>query len=170
MAGLATAGCGGALPPLELGAFANGQPVAGSAADVYTRVARGALACWFGADGVLKNGYLYHAEAEPPSRGGASEIAVHVKGGIGPSLKGVRAFAISIRPKDETAEVEIVNHKLPEALGAELKGDVERWAAGEVGCRDISRGADWTPQDPNETKAPAPAASKKTAKPAGRKI
>lgn len=169
-AGLAAAGCAGWAPSLEVGAFANSRPVAGSSADIYTRVARGALACWFGANGALKNGYFYHSEAEPPSRGGASRIVVRVKEGMGPSVKGVRAFSVAIRPNGESAEIEVVNHKLSETLGAELKGDVDRWTAGEVGCRDISRGADWTPQDPDEAGAASPGTSKKAKKPPGRKI
>ncbi len=40
-----------------------------SPTDVYTRIARGALTCWFGAAGPLKGTHIYHAEAAPASQG-----------------------------------------------------------------------------------------------------
>lgn len=155
------AACANLPATLELGALENSRPVTGSPTELYTRVARGALACWFSAGGVLKASYFYHAEAEPLSRGGASEIVIHVRGGLGPSLKGLRAFRVAIKPKGESAEMEITNYRLPDLLGNELKEDVERWAAGEVGCRDVTRGADWAPRDPNDPEPVKPPPPKK---------
>ena len=47
---------------------------AGSATEIYSRIATGAMGCWFGASGPLKKDYIYHADADAPSRGGKAEI------------------------------------------------------------------------------------------------
>ena len=49
--------------------------VVGTPTELYTRIARGALNCWFGATGPLKGRYIYHADAKPASQGGGSVIA-----------------------------------------------------------------------------------------------
>ncbi len=159
-----------ALPtPLDIGALGTSRTVVGSASELYTRIARGALSCWFGASGTLKEGYVYHAEAEPPSRGGASEITVHVRETQGDRPRGVRAFRVAIKPKGDSAELETTIHKIPEPLGNVLKADVDRWAAGEIGCRADAPGADWTPNDPNTPQPAAPKPSGKSKKAAGKK-
>ena len=42
-------------------------PVVGPPTEIYARLARGAMACWFGNDGPLKSNYIFHGEAAPPS-------------------------------------------------------------------------------------------------------
>ncbi len=142
--GLTTAAL--SLPPLSLGP--SQRPVLGTASDLYTRLARGVLTCWFGPRGPLRGAYVFDAEAEPPARGGRSEIVIHVKDTGSTNVRGVRAFRIAITPEGENASLTVENLKVPEPLATSLKADVERWAAGGIGCGDDATATAWSPQVP----------------------
>ncbi len=71
---LIVGGCSGATPPSlpslpELTGTITEAPIVGSPTEVYERIARGVLSCWFGTNGPLKANYVYHAEAEPAGEG-----------------------------------------------------------------------------------------------------
>lgn len=118
------------LPSLSL----HKSPV-GSPTEIYTRVARGVLTCWFGAAGPLKGRYIYHAEADPPSKGGASQIAIHTKDKDAADPRSIRAYRVAIAQGAERTNVETENFKLDEKLAERLSADVARWAAEEnEGC------------------------------------
>lgn len=140
---------------------------AGSATELYTRIARGAVGCWFGSSGGLKQAYIYHAEADAPSRGGRAEIVVHERDLSQPNPRGAKAFKVRIEPKDETsAAVSSENLKMPEALGAAMTADVDRWARGEQGCAGSATTAQWAqgaPESPGNG-AGAQASTKKAVK------
>lgn len=174
--GLALTGCAGsggetsspsltlpALPSMEqiaaIGAGTADRP-AGSATEVYARVALGANTCWFGAKGPLKKDYIYHAEADAPSRGGKSEITIHNRDPSQPNPRGAKAYKINIEPAGEAASLATENVKMPEAFAAAMTADVGRWSKGDQGCTGTSTAAaaGWAPQ--------APAAPAVTAKPA----
>jgi len=118
------------------------QPV-GSPTEVYTRVARGILTCWFGANGPLKPAYIYHAEADPPSKGGGSVIAIHSRDKQVADPRSIRAWRLAIVPVSGGAKLEIENRKLPEEFAKRLEGDVRRWAAADEGCGEGPVTAGW---------------------------
>jgi hypothetical protein len=146
-------------------------PAVGSPTEVYTRVARGALLCWFGGNGPLKGKYIYHADAEPPSKGGRADIGIHarearVEGG---SPRGNRVYHIGIAPVSDRAEMTAENFGLPDALALQLQEDAQRWAASEdeVACRDEAIAQGWDPKEPSTVpparKAAPPAKTVKAA-------
>ncbi|MDX2290440.1 MAG: hypothetical protein NW217_16690 [Hyphomicrobiaceae bacterium] len=121
------------------------QPV-GTATEVYTRVARGALTCWMGAHGPLKGTHLFQADAEPAHKGGRSEIALHERIADAPNKPGRRVYAVTIEPHGERATVEAQNLHLPPAQGDGMHQDVQRWAANEEGCLPDGVTAGWEAQ------------------------
>ena len=142
-----------ALPSLgdvaSIGAGKSERPV-GSATEVYSRVASGAMSCWFGAAGPLKKDYIYHAEADAPSRGGKSEITIHVRDPAQPNPRGAKAYRINIEPAGETASLATENLKMPDAYANAMTSDVGRWSKGDQGCAGASTAAaaGWAPQTP----------------------
>jgi hypothetical protein len=132
-------------------------PVVGTPTEVYTRIGRGALLCWFGGNGPLKGKYIYHADAEPPSRGGRAEIGIHTIDTTGPTPRGPKVFRIGIVPEGQTAALTVENTKLPDTLARQMWEDAHRWAStqDDVACRDEPTAAGWQPQAP----AVAPAAT-----------
>lgn len=121
--------------------------VVGTSIEVYTRVARGVLTCWFGADGPLKARFIYHADAEPASKGGRSEIKIMTRDREAEDPRALRAYRIAIHPSDGRTRVEIENVRLPEPLAARLKTDVERWSRDEPGCGEGAVTAGWSAED-----------------------
>jgi hypothetical protein len=111
------------------------------------RIARGALTCWFGASGPLKGTYIYHADANPPSKGGSAEIEIHVKDPQAADPRSQRAFRISIKPVDANTELEVENLKVPEPLASRMKADVNRWSADVEGCGEGPITAGWGAKD-----------------------
>lgn len=152
------------MPKLEI-PKGIGRPV-GTPTEVYTRVARGALLCWFGGNGPLKGKYIYHADATPPSRGGKAEIAIHNLDTTGPTPRGNRVYQISIVPEgEEGAAMSVENWKLPDALARKMQSDAHRWAAStdDVACFDEPTDEGWK-AGPAATTQPAATPEKKTVK------
>jgi hypothetical protein len=181
------AGCAGDAPTLpsvgaapELVAIkpavapADGPRPVGAPTEIYTRVARGILTCWFGATGPLKPAYIYHADAEPPSKGGGAVIGIHTRDRTEADPRSIRAWKLAIIPAPEGTTVEIENLRLPAVYAEALERDARRWAAGEEGCGPIPvLGAGEAPAGPPvsgaaQAKVPAapPAKRAVTAKPA----
>ncbi|MEQ1577236.1 MAG: hypothetical protein ABL894_06255 [Hyphomicrobium sp.] len=130
----------------------------GSPTDIYTRVARGALTCWFGASGPLKGPYIYHAEADPPSKGGRAEIVVRTRDLTASDPRSLKAYRISIEPGGEGTNVTVENAKIAEPLASRLTADVHRWAADQEGCSEEPVTTGWTAQS-----GASPATAKKAA-------
>ncbi len=158
-ASLLLGGCSGATPPVlpTLPEIAEAlslhqDEVVGSPTEVYERVARGAMACWFGAAGPLKANYIYHAEAQPAAQGGTAEIVIHERDRQSENPRGLRAFRVAIAPKGETASVDIEILKLPDPLARSMKKDVRRWAAGGIGCTEGK--GQWSPHLPTPPENP----------------
>ena len=128
---------------------------AGSPTDVYTRVARGALTCWFGASGPLKGPYIYHAEAEPPSKGGRAEIVVRTRDLTAADPRSLKAFRVGIEAGGEGTKVDVENVKIPEPLATRLTADVHRWAADEEGCGEAPVTGGWAAAPAADPKAGA---------------
>jgi hypothetical protein len=117
--------------------------VVGTPTEVYTRIARGVLTCWFGADGPLKTGYIYHAEASPASKGGNSEIKIMTRDQDADDPRALRAYRVLISPSGDKTRLEIENVRIPEPMAARLKLDVERWSRNEEGCGESPVTAGW---------------------------
>lgn len=117
--------------------------VAGTPTEVYTRIARGVLTCWFGSAGPLKANYIYHAEAEPASKGGSSEIKIMTRDVEADDPRALRAYRIAIQPSEDKTRIELENARIPEPLAARLKSDVERWSRDEPGCGEGPVTAGW---------------------------
>lgn len=138
------------LPALSdiTGTLSPASAVVGPPTEIYARIARGAMACWFGPEGPLKAGYIFHGEAAPPSRGGKALIIIHERDPNSDNPKGLRAYRIHIVPSGDTSEVSVENLKLPEPLAQTMESDAHRWAEGAVGCAD--KGDEWDTQRPND--------------------
>jgi hypothetical protein len=145
-------------------AEAKGIPITGAtgtATDIYSRLARGAMGCWFAVGGPLKKDYIFHATADPPSRGGKAEVVIHQRDPTQPNPRGAKAYVIEIQPTGESsASVTAENRKMSDAFAAAMTVDVSRWAKGEEGCTAASAVADWAPAPPETAAAPAAKKSK----------
>jgi hypothetical protein len=164
LAGLATlpavavGGCSGngaALPSLpELTGTFTEATIVGSPTEVYERIARGALSCWFGASGPLKAGFVYHAEADPPGKGGKAEISIHERNRLSDSPKGMRAYRITIAAESEKTNLAFENIKMPEPLAVAMEADARRWGTGVIGCAEAPSGG-WSENAPPPPSPPA---------------
>ena len=166
---LAGAGCTGnplTLPPLTSALGADVQPLSRSGdppVEVYARVARGALKCWFGPEGSLKQTHVFHAKADPPSAGGAAEIGVDTRE-AGSSHGVLRAFGVAITPSGEGSVVETRNVRFADAQSALMMADVTRWVQGQEGCSIVGTGG-WQAAPPTTQPEAAKAAVAAKTKP-----
>jgi hypothetical protein len=162
-AGLLAGGCSGttplSLPALpQITGTVSEAPIVGPPTEVYARVARGAMACWFGTSGPLKTDYVYHAEAEPASQGGKAEIVIHERDRTSDNPRGLRAYRVAITPDGESSTLAVENLKLPEQLAKSMEADVRRWGSGAIGCSDAD--SDWSPNKPEPAPQPKKPAKK----------
>ncbi|MFA5955696.1 hypothetical protein [Hyphomicrobium sp.] len=142
----------------------------GSATDIYSHLARGAMACWFAVNGPLKKDYIFHAAADAPSRGGKAVVTIHQRDPTQPNPRGAKAYIVEILPTGEgTANVTVENRKMSEVYAAAMTGDISRWSKGEEGCRGPSTVAAWPPT-PGEAVAATPKTVKKATKKATPKL
>jgi hypothetical protein len=127
--------------------------------EVYARVARGALKCWFGPEGSLKKTHVFHAKADSPTDGTPIEIAVLTRDEE--TSRGVlRAFAISITPSGSGSLVESKNIRFPAPQADLMIADVGRWSSGKDDCSVVGTGgwAAGAPSTGGGTATPAAAA------------
>jgi hypothetical protein len=136
---------------------ADAEPV-GSPTEIYTRIARGVTACWFGSHGDLKGTHLLHADAEPPARGGRSELVIHEKDKEMPNPRGNRAFRVTITPNGDNATLEIENVRFSLEKGQSMRAQVRRWARNDLTCGDTPKTEGWDAQHkaPEEPTKPRP--------------
>lgn len=155
-----------ALAPSSVTPPAAIETPVGSATEIYSRVAQGAVGCWFGTKGPLKKDFIYHAEADAPSRGGKAEIVVHVRDVTQPNPRGAKAYRVKITPTSETsAALATENLKMPEIMAAAMTEDVNRWSKGDQGCVGTSTTAGWNAPAESPPGAPtAPSPKKKLSK------
>lgn len=123
------------------------RKVRGTPTEIYRRIARGAVTCWFGAHGPLKTTHIYHAIAKPPSQGGKARILIHKRDDKMRDQRGARAFAIDIVPTGKTAKLEIQNAMMGEPRGVNMANDARRWASGNAGCTPEPVATGWDPRD-----------------------
>jgi hypothetical protein len=156
-------GCSGvnapSLPSLQAPGAITEAPIVGSPTEVYERIARGVLGCWFGASGPLKKDYVYHAEAEPPAKGGKAEIVIHERDRTSDNPKGLRAYRIAITPENDATTLVFENFKFPEPTAKSMEGDARRWGSGAFGCAEVETGG-WSENKPAPPAAQATGAKK----------
>lgn len=118
------------LPKLELPVSAYKE----EPSEIYSRIARGAMACWFAPSGPLKQTHVFHADVAPPSENAGAEIVIHERDRAAPSPLSLRAYKISIARTPEGTAVAGQNLKLPEPLATTMAEDIRRWAGGKLDC------------------------------------
>lgn len=177
---LALAGCSSIsdVPKLATSAVGAGEPplliVDVAPVEAYTRIARGANACWLSADGPLSRAYILHADVKPEAEGGSGEIVLHERAIGQPHPWGPSTFRITLtRMGEASTAVSVLNQTMPTVVAAAMRSDVTRFARGTLEC-----GPEWQglvvalpahvvrgPGDPAPA-VPTPAAAKATAAPA----
>lgn len=175
LAAILLAGCAGttppslpALPQLTASLGADRLAIAPSAdppAEVYSRIARGALRCWFGPEGSLKKTHIFQARVDPPASGGSAEIVVQTRDAENPVYGSLRAYSIDIVPSGGGSLVETRNGRFPEQQANAMMDDVARWSGGKEGCSMVGTGG-WTPGQPPATPEAPAAKTEKKPKPA----
>lgn len=132
--------------------------VQGTPTEVYSLVARGALGCWFAANGPLKATHVFHADAAPPSQGGLAEIVLHERNPSVRDQRGARAFHVAFASDVAGVRVRVTVIKVAQTLAEPMVRDVEVWARGGAGCQARELG-------PPQTAAPLqPTAKTKTSR------
>jgi hypothetical protein len=156
------------LPPVS-GSLGVAAPVTAATAsstdppsEVYAKVARGALKCWFGPSGALKATHAFHARVDPPASGGSAEIVVHTRDPAQPAYGAVRAYHIAISPSGSGSTVEAQNLRFPDVQGGAMTADVTGWINGKEGCTARATEGVAAPQ-PIPVAQAVPATKKKSA-------
>jgi hypothetical protein len=108
--------------------------VPGTPTEIYTQVARGALRCWFAAEGPLKTTHVYHAEAQPPASGGSAEIVVHEREEEQRDKRGPRAFRVLFSTEQAAVRVAVSTPRMEKQLADVMTRDVESWTKGGGDC------------------------------------
>jgi hypothetical protein len=121
-------------PTLGASNLETGSLAPGNATDVYVRIARGALGCWFAANGQLKETHIFYAEAAPSSSGGDGEIVIHERDTSQPSPRGVKVFRIRLINESGGTRVIVDGRKLPADVLDKMMKDVDLWAHEGTGC------------------------------------
>jgi hypothetical protein len=163
----------GAIPPATLDQqahVATAEPAGvsiehpvGSATELYSRIAQGAMACWFATGGPLKRDYIFNATADAPSRGGKARITIHRRDPTQPNPRGMKMFVVDIQPTGETsAAIKAENLNMSAAFAASMTDDVARWSKGEQGCVGASTAAGWAPAPPEIADAATKSKPKKS--------
>jgi hypothetical protein len=109
--------------------------VSGTPTGIFAEVARGALGCWFAADGPLKASHIYRAEAQPPTKGGDAEIVIYERDLSMRDLRGPRVHRIAFTAEVTSVRVTMTALRLEPKLAQAMAVDVESWAKGEESCR-----------------------------------
>ncbi|RTL71566.1 MAG: hypothetical protein EKK41_09365 [Hyphomicrobiales bacterium] len=121
--------------PIEAGVSDASFTVGSNATDTYAAVARGALNCWFGANGPMKRSHIFHADANPPAKGGSAEIVLQERDASLSDQRGVKAFRVAFIPTGDGTQVTVSHLKVDPNVALALTRDVETWARGQAGCQ-----------------------------------
>lgn len=142
-------------------------------AEIYSRIALGANACWFGPRGRLAKSHMLHADVAPSMNGGGVEMVVHERAVDQPKPWGYKAFRVMLTesagldgtPGAGGTQIAVENSRIPDAEAARMRAEVFQWAAGTPGCK-----SDPALDKPPEAAAPPePAPAKPKAKAARKK-
>ena len=123
--------------------------------DLYAKIARGALSCWFGPNGSLKKTHVFHADVAPEHKGGEVDIALHERDPAAPTPRALRAFKISITKSANGSHMATQNVKFPEHVAKDMRADLARWATGDATCSVMGTGGWGAAAGPEKAAAPA---------------
>jgi hypothetical protein len=114
-----------------------GEPsrVSGPPSEIYRLVASGSARCWFAPRSPLKATHIFHADAEPPAKGGAVEVAVLVRDTAAPKPWGPRAFRALLTADGGYTSIEVQNLSMTADVAAQMRADVFHWAQGGQNCK-----------------------------------
>jgi hypothetical protein len=140
-------------------AYETATTVTGDPTSLYTLVARGIHACWFGAGGPLTNTHVFRAEAQSPTKGGQAEIIIHERDVGLTDQRGPQALRIAFENNGGVVRVATKVLKVPPGYGEPMARDVETWTKAGSGCQLRAS----FPQPPATTAQKAPV--KQSAKP-----
>ncbi len=115
--------------PIATATTVSGEPVA-----IYTLVARGIHACWFGTGSPLRNTHVFRAEAQSQTKGGEAEIVIHERDLAQADQRGQQAVRIAFENAAGLVRVGITVVKVPPGYGEPMARDVAVWAKGQSGC------------------------------------
>lgn len=106
--------------------------------EIYSRVARGAKACWFGPGKPLVKNYVFEGEVAPEAEGGAAEVAVHIRTPDQPSPRGGKVFIATITKVADGSSLVTESRRIPDTMAASMSADVARWTKTDsVECGDL---------------------------------
>ena len=160
-AATALAACAAAPAASDLGEVSSilapeSPEVPGRPVEAYTRIARGLKGCWLAPTAPLglDKRYVFAAEADPQDKGGKAFIVIYERTPAGE--RGLKAFAVALEPDGDNSKLGSENYRVPEPFGAQMLGDVRRWAGGESGCTPMA--PDFAPvEEPKAAPAAKPA-------------
>jgi hypothetical protein len=146
------------LPTIEA---TPGEPgrVSGPPAEIYRLIASGSARCWFAPRSPIKATHIFHADAEPPAKGGAVEVAVMVRDLAAPKPWGPRAFRVILKADGDFTAIDVQNLSMTAEVAAQMRADVFHWAQDGKNCKLKP-----PPEEAGPPPPPKKAAKVKTAK------
>jgi hypothetical protein len=106
--------------------------------EIYSRVARGAKACWFGPGRPLEKTHVFEGKLEPESEGGAAEVAAHIRTPDQPNPRGGKVFIVTMTKQGDGTNLVTESRRLSDELANAMRADVARWAkTGSVECSEL---------------------------------
>ena len=131
--------------------------------EIYSRIARGALRCWFGTEGSLKKSHVFHADVAPVAANTGAEIAIYERDKSGQTPRAIRAYRITIARSGEGSNVQSENYRMPGSVARDMGADIGRWGQGQEGCSVVGLGG-WTAEQVEEEPVKAGTTPSKKAK------
>lgn len=144
-------------------AYESATTVVGDPTSLYTLVARGVHACWFGAGGPLGSTHVFRAEAQSPTKGGHAEIIIHERDVALTDQRGPQALRIAFENNAGVVRIATRVLKVPPGYGEAMTRDVETWAKGGSGCQ-LRASFPQPPETPAARKVPGKPSAKPGAK------
>ena len=149
------------LPSLPAINATPGEPgrVSGPPSEIYRLIASGSARCWFAPRSPLKTTHIFHADAEPPAKGGAVEVAVLARDLTAPKPWGPRAFRVLLTADGDYTAIAVQNLSMSAEVAAQMRADVFHWAQDGRQCKLKP-----PPEEAGPPPPPVPAAKVKVAK------
>ena len=141
--------------PATLGIPVTSVSLAEPPVEVYSRIAKHALHCWFGLQGSLKRTHIFHADVAPPEAGGGAEITISERDPAAQTPRNFRAYRIQIAAAGGGSSLTTENYRMPQPTAEAMGADIGRWVQGKEGCSVVGVGG-WGAQNAKEEPLPAP--------------
>lgn len=122
------------LPTIDPTAGEPGR-VSGPPSEIYRLIASGSARCWFAPRSALKATHIFHADAEPPAKGGAVEVAVLVRDVTAPKPWGPRAFRVLLTADGDYTSIDVQNLSMSAEVASQMRADVFHWAQNGQQCK-----------------------------------